>query len=154
MTDLLTKYDKEGLFVEFIHYLENKVTEEREGLFVPLSIFTSKLTPFETIVKYLVEAQMRSYAEIGRLFQKDRQVIWTTYQRSKKKVLQKFLIRHSSENIPLSILQQNKLSVFEIIVAYLKDELEMKNKDIALVLKKDERTIWTVYSRAKKKNAK
>lgn len=56
--------------------------------------------------------------------------------------------------IPNSVLQDRALSVLESIVEYLKEEKNMRFHEIALALKRDDRTIWTVYSRAKKKRAK
>jgi DNA-directed RNA polymerase specialized sigma24 family protein len=141
MTDHLTKYDKKVLFKEFEEYLKKKEPE----LEIPLSIFSEILSPLETVVKYLVEKDF-SYSEIGRLLLKDRQVIWTTYKRAQKK-LPKFKKEFSKYYIPVSKLKSEKLSIFELIVVYLKD-LGLKNSEIAVLLKRDSKTIWTVNSRA------
>jgi DNA-directed RNA polymerase specialized sigma24 family protein len=54
---------------------------------IPVSIFKeSRLTPFELIVRYLKDTKKLSYAEIGRLLNRDDRNIWTVYQRAKKKV--------------------------------------------------------------------
>jgi len=39
----------------------------------------------------------------------------------------------------------------ESVVFYMKSELEMTYHEIAEALNRDDRTIWTVYKRAKKK---
>ena len=59
-----------------------------------------------------------------------------------------------SVNIPSFIFQNRKLSVLESLVVYMKEEYEMNFHQIAMILNRDDRTIWTVYSRARKKNAK
>lgn len=56
--------------------------------------------------------------------------------------------------IPHFIFQDRTLSVLEVIAEYLKEKRNMSFHEIAVALKRDDRTIWTVYSRAKKKRAK
>lgn len=52
--------------------------------------------------------------------------------------------------VPTSIFV-GKLTPFEAVVTYLKDVKGLTYRDIAMVLGKDERNIWTVYNRARKK---
>ncbi len=146
MTNNLTEYDKETLFSEFQSFLKEKSKEKT----IPLNILNKKLSPFETVVKFFVENEKRGYAEIGRILKKDRQVIWTTYQRAKKKYSKKFKEFDSKYFIPVEELFSDKFSVSEIIVAYLKS-LNLKNSKIAKIMKRDPRTIWTLYNRYKKK---
>ena len=54
-------------------------------------------------------------------------------------------------NIPSYIFKDRKLSVLEAIVKYLKEERQLSYHEIAVLLKRDDRTIWTVYNRVKKK---
>jgi hypothetical protein len=53
--------------------------------------------------------------------------------------------------IPSSIFIDRKLSVLEILVEYLKEKRNLNYHQIASLLNRDDRTIWTVYNRAKKK---
>ncbi len=53
--------------------------------------------------------------------------------------------------VPLRILQDRTVAVLEAIVEYLKEEKELRYSEIAKLLNRDQRTIWTVYSRVKKK---
>jgi len=55
-------------------------------------------------------------------------------------------------NIPSYIFKDRTLSVLEAIVKYLKEDRMLLYHDIAVLLKRDDRTIWTVYSRVKKKH--
>ncbi len=57
-------------------------------------------------------------------------------------------------DIPLRILQDRTVAVLEAIVEYLKEERDLRYSEIAELLNRDQRTIWTVYSRAKKKRKK
>ena len=53
--------------------------------------------------------------------------------------------------IDTRIFRKTKLTIFEALVKHLKDEKEMSYHDIGLLLGRDERNIWTVYNRSKKK---
>ena len=57
----------------------------------------------------------------------------------------------SKIRIPISIFRDRSLSVLEALSEYLKECQNMRYCRIAALLNKDQRTIWTVYSRAKKK---
>ena len=54
-------------------------------------------------------------------------------------------------NIPVSIFDDRRLGVLESLVFYLRENLSLKNSEIAKLLNRDDRTIWTVYNRVKKK---
>lgn len=62
-----------------------------------------------------------------------------------------FVSSTHSVNIPSIIFTDRRLSVLEILVEYLKDEKNLNYSEIARLLNRDDRTIWTVYQRAKKK---
>ena len=77
--------------------------------------------------------------------------IWTVYHRSIQKDKKPFSPFPQSVEIPVTVLANRKVSILESIVAYLKDDIKLSYHDIALLLNRDDRTIWTVYHRAKKK---
>ena len=52
--------------------------------------------------------------------------------------------------IPISIFQNRKLTIFEAMVVYLKEQ-GMKYVEIGDLLYRDQRNIWTIYSRSMKK---
>jgi DNA-directed RNA polymerase specialized sigma24 family protein len=54
-------------------------------------------------------------------------------------------------NIPTFIFKDRDLAALEAIVIYLKDSQGMTYAQIAKLLNRDDRTIWTTYTRAKKK---
>ena len=54
-------------------------------------------------------------------------------------------------SIPIRILRDRSLSVLETIVEFLKENKELSFHEIGVLLNRDERNIWTVYNRAKKK---
>ena len=53
--------------------------------------------------------------------------------------------------IPISIFSNDKLSTLETVVKYLKENVALKLVDIATLLNRDQRAIWTTYNNSKKK---
>ena len=49
------------------------------------------------------------------------------------------------------IFRNTKLTIFEAFVKYLKEEKGFNYHQIGLLLGRNERNIWTVYNRGKKK---
>lgn len=59
---------------------------------------------------------------------------------------------HRSLNIPSFIFRDRSVSVMEALVKYLKEEQHLSFAQIATLLNRDDRTIWTVYDRARRKH--
>ncbi len=127
-----------------VFYLNMKYTGE---IYLPITIFQGKLTPFQAIIKYLKEQLNLSNRKISHLLNKDIKAVWAAYQLGRKKP---FLFNETPIQVPLSIFKDKNLSSLEALVRFLKN-LDMNYAEIARLLNRDQRTIWTVYSRAKKK---
>lgn len=54
-------------------------------------------------------------------------------------------------SIPISIFDDRQLGILECLVRYLREVIKLRNTDIAKLLNRDDRTIWTVYHRVKEK---
>lgn len=64
------------------------------------------------------------------------------------------IFEKSSLAIPTSIFKNRKLSVLEAIVVHLKEKKKMTYAQIARLLSRDDRTVWTAYQRSLKKRGK
>lgn len=53
--------------------------------------------------------------------------------------------------IPVYLFRDRSVAVLEVLVEYLKDVKGLSFHEIAVLLNRDDRTIWTVYNRVKKK---
>jgi len=128
-------------------------TLKKRDILIPISIFQNKeLSAFETICKYLKEELNFSYHKIAFILNRDDRTIWASYNEALQKRKERLLVKKSEISIPHSILKERKLSVLESLVSYLKNNYDLRFSEIATLLNKDERNIWTVYHRAKKKN--
>ncbi|HJX05878.1 MAG TPA: hypothetical protein VJ461_04145 [Candidatus Nanoarchaeia archaeon] len=128
-----------------VFYLNLKYAGE---IYLPISIFKNKLTPLQVVIKYLRENLSKSNKQIAMLLGRDQRAIWSTYKSVEKAKIE--WKEDSDIQVPLEIFRDEKLSAFEALVIFLLN-LELNYSDIARLLGKDPRTIWTVYSRAKKK---
>lgn len=144
---------------ELIHLLRAKHGLSQQQLFqvlndqetfIPLTIFTKKLSILEAVVKYLKEEINLSYHQIGIVLQRNERNIWHTYQHAKKKFPASLQTSSSKFFLPLSLFQNN-LSMLENVAVYCKDTLQLKYRTAAQLIQRNERTVWTMYQRAKKK---
>ena len=92
--------------------------------------------------------------DIAKLIGRSDKTVSQAYQASRKKLSEKFEIEECEYYIPIKILAERKLSVLESIAKFLADNYDLSLSKIAKLLHRDPRTIWTVYSRARKKDAK
>lgn len=128
--------------------------EDESELKIPLSAFQNKnIGILETISKYLVEEKKLTYHEIAVLLKRDDRTIWASYHAANKKHPGKLIISNEAtqSKIPVSIFTDRNLGPFEALVKYLKEELKMKNIEIAKALTRDPRTVWATYNSLKKK---
>jgi hypothetical protein len=144
--ELNKKYD-----IDLVKLFE--LLSEQEIL-IPLTIFNPTLSSLETISKYLHENLNISFKRIGSLMNRSEKTIWQAYNFSLKKYDKRFLVTRTSYVIPLSIFSDRKYSNLEAVVLFAKEEYSLRFSDLAAILHRDQRTIWTVYNRALKKRAK
>ena len=123
--------------------------EEKE-LLVPIEIF-HKISSLEAIVKYLKENLNLSVKEIASKLNRNEKTIYQAYSSSNKKLPEKFKELESKFYVPISILTERKLGVLEAITKFLHESSKLTFSEISRLLQRDPRTIWTVYSRARRK---
>ena len=119
-------------------------------ILIPLSIFTKDLGALECICKFLKENSNLKNKEISKLTNRNSKSVWQAISLAKKKHEKQFLDINFQYSFPVSILKNESLSILENIVYYLVNSRLTLHK-IAILLKRDDRTIWTVYNRARNK---
>jgi hypothetical protein len=122
--------------------------------FIPLLVFrTNKLAPLEALVKYLKEELSLSYHEIAVLTARNDRTIWKTYKNASKKE-EKNDYSASEIFIPAEVFASRKLSILESLISHLIEKKKLRMPKIASIIGKDNRMLWTIYARAKKKRNK
>jgi hypothetical protein len=117
---------------------------------IPLDIFSKKLTPLETIVKFLRENKKKKFKEIAQILNKKIPACWNAYKDSTRKSAEPFSPFPSEYDIPIKELHSKKLSLLEILSVHLKSK-NLSYRKIGQLLDRNERTVWTAYQRALKK---
>ena len=148
--DSLSKNEKIELLAAIISSFKEGLSENS----IPIVIFDNdKLSTFEALAKYMKENLKLRFVVIASLLNRSDKTIWTTYNKAKQKMSVPFSSVVSDINIPITSFSDRKFTIFESLVVYLKD-LGLKNHEIAVMLHRDDRTIWSVYNRAKRKKGK
>jgi len=123
---------------------------ETETETIPLSIFKYKSGALESVCRYMKENLNMKYREIAGLLQRNERTIWTAYNKAKQKQPETIKIKKEKILLPISIFNK-KLTVLESIIIYLKRQ-NLKYVEIAELLNRDQRNIWTIYSQAIEKH--
>ncbi len=131
---------------------------------IPLSVFTTTRGPLESLVIYLHVTIGLDFKSIAELLQRDYQTVWTSFKLGcekqaiphssviSKEVLQNISLSSVDDiRVPLALFSTRKLSISESLVTHLHKAHRLSYKDIGLLLNRDQRTIWTMHSRAQKK---
>ena len=151
---------EELIIKSFLEFLKEKSNLQPSDIFnllnkesiiqIPTSIFNKKLGPLESIVKFLKEDKYLDYNKISLLLKRNPGPIGITYRNSKKKFDSRLSL-DSKYFIPITIFSNQKLTILENIVFYLKDHYSLNFHKVAVLLSRDDRTIWTVYQKSLKK---
>lgn len=128
--------------------------EKEPEITIPTSIFSSKLGALESTVKFLRENCAMSLFEIAKILHRKKNSITSTYHASQKKSPEKIKTAKTKYTISTSVFSNKKLTFLENIAVELKRKYALKNSQIAKLLQRDDRTIWTVINRASKKGVK
>ena len=143
---------KEKFHLNGAELLTKKI--EKKEILIPVGVFSEKLSSLETIVKYLKENLGLKNKEIAKITKRSVKTIYQAYSSANEKSGKKFEIKEAKYYIPASALTNRKLGVLESVVKFLKENYELNYSEIGRLLGRDPRTIWTAYSRGKKKSVR
>ncbi len=119
---------------------------------VPVSIFSTKsISALEAISKYLKDEANIEFKKIGEILNRNEVTIRTSYKRAVKKSPERLDLSNYSLVIPIKLFRDRNNSVLEVIVAHLHDHYKVSFKEIARLLCRNYKTVWTVYSKSRKK---
>ena len=150
LSNFRKKYDIIDEDLQQILEQADKETVAVEKDKIPVCIFNNcKLSSLEAIVKYLKENLNLNYSQIAGLLSRNPGPIGITYRNAKRKMVSRFTIIPCI-NIRVSIFRNRNLSMLENLVIYLK-KLGMRFHQIAVLINRDDRTVWTVNHRAELK---
>ncbi len=118
---------------------------------IPTTAFIRQLSSLETITKYLKENQHLELKEIARRLNRTYRTVWGAYHASERKHPAPLSPSPTPYHLPLSIFSERNLSVLETITHYLRTQHKLRYSQIAKILHRDPRTIWTTEHHAQRK---
>jgi len=130
-----------------------KITlESSESIAVPLGLFASRNhTILAVIVQYLREKHSLSLREISKHLHRNERSLWHTARSiGHKKLLP---VNLDLPQIPINIFSSKQHTPLQILVLYCREHLGLRNKDIARILARDERTIASALTQSKRGGA-
>ena len=154
INDLQEKYNLSSSELKSLFQHALSSISEKEEFTFPISIVSKKLTVLESVVKFLREEKDKSLREISGILGRNEKNLWHTYRNASKKLSTKFKVSDAKILVPLTIFKDSPYSPLEALVVYLKVEHGLSYHEIAVLISRDDRTIWTVYNRARKKYEK
>ena len=92
------------------------------------------------------------FCEIASILNRDQRTIWVTYNEAIKKLKDPFEKDKKGPFVPVEKFNTRKFAVLEILCNSLIEQ-GFPISEISNLLKKHRNTVWTAYSRFKKKNA-
>lgn len=112
---------------------------------IPIGVFASECTPLQALVTFMHEKKQYSFKEMVLLLHRSERSILQAYRKGavEDDLANDFLI-------PL-VKFSTDLSILESVVMYLHHDCSLTFSKIASFLKKDQRTIWTIWHRAEEK---
>ena len=123
-----------------------ELIKSEEEIKIPLAIFSKGLGCLEAISKYMKENLNMNYRDISEELGRNERTVWTSYKKAKEKQKEFFSKEEKGILIPVSIFKNNKLTILESIILYLKEK-GMKYSEIGKLLNRDQRNIRTIYIR-------
>jgi DNA-directed RNA polymerase specialized sigma24 family protein len=120
--------------------------EYLQEISVPVEVFSDDVGSLESLVFYLHEDLKESFVEISKKVNRKLTTIRTSYINAKRKGKRK-LDKKVTILIPLRTFSDRTLTVFEAAVVYLKNKGKTY-KQIADLLNKDQRNVWSTNFRA------
>jgi DNA-binding CsgD family transcriptional regulator len=131
------------------------IVREKKIVSVPISLFRStELSAYELITTYLKESLGMTLTQIAKATGRNPQAVYITLRNAREKLKNPLSLEYSENDIPLKIIADRDFSILECIVAYLVEKKGMSLAEISKLLYRDNRTIWTIYDRFKKKREK
>ena len=124
-----------------------------EDIYVPSCIFSKELSSFESIVKFLKENYGLSFVEISKLMDKKKQSVWRAYKLASSKQKGSLNVTNLYYPVPITEFEKGN-TILESLVLFFKEKYHLTNAQISALLQRDDRTIYTVIARNRRKHEK
>jgi len=123
--------------------LAGMLKDERKDV-IPVNAFAGKYSGLESLCVFLKDEKGMRFIDIAKLLKRSQVTVRITYHNAKKK---KGKFKLTGIGIPINIFADRKKSVMKNLVSYLKDVEKKSFAEIAEMLGRNYKTVWTAYTR-------
>lgn len=135
-------------------FLGGNLRKPNSKLSVPLYLLADRgLTVLEALIEHLKEHAKLNYHQIGIVLHRDERNIRDIYLHAKEKRIGKkseLTVPEKIIHVPVSLFVDRRISALEALACHLLS-LGFSYHEIAVMLNRDDRTIWTCCHRFKQK---
>ncbi len=128
----------------YAYHVRGKKMVSEYGL--PISVFKHGLSGLETVCVYLKQEGLR-FSQIAEMLNRSPVTVRLSYRNGKQKFKGDLDVSDKEIMIPVELFKERKRSVLRHVVAYLKDEKNISIKEIAVLLNRDYKTVWSAYAK-------
>ncbi|MFH1849935.1 MAG: hypothetical protein ABH879_07185 [archaeon] len=145
--------ESSDIAVDYSFSIGNSWAGSEDCLMIPVSVFSNpSLGGLESVTRYLKDCRGFRFCEIARLLNRDARTVRGAYIAGIRKAGDEQESDYDGRySIPLPLLCIRELSILEVITEYLKETKKLRYCQIAALISRDDRTVWTAYHRAKVK---
>lgn len=118
---------------------------------IPCSLFKEQGSPLSLLVKYCIDVLHLPLRDLPKRINRSYRALWGAHHKIKGSTTLNAL--RSDHYVSLSCFSPG-LSVMEAVCSHLKNSQSMTYHEIAVELRRDDRTVWTHYHRALQKMKK
>jgi len=128
----------------------SQIIAEKTEIYLPISIFKTKLCALETLAIYLKDNLKIGFTKSAKLLNRSPKTLWGAYNRGKEKG---WLVaaKDSKITIPLSAFSDRRKSTLEALVTHLKEDYKLSFTQISRLISRNVKTVWTTYKNGKRK---
>jgi len=134
-------------------FIGNANQKDIKSYKIPISVFSNKSAPLQSIIRYLKDFKKAKNSEISKAINRSPKTIYSSYVQSKGYDF--FVDERDSIKIPLSELTYSNSTVSENLIYFLKAKENLRTIDLARMLKRSPSCVSQIYKRSvnkKKKN--
>jgi len=139
------------------HYSAEEILDilsghQKEDIRIPLAVFAvHQLGMLEIMATYLHDERKLTFQESAAALNRHVQTICSSYRRARQKYTKELPAAKSKILVPVSLFRNRAYTVLENLVSFLR-EYGLSNHQIAVMLKRRDSTISTIWQRYRKKS--
>jgi hypothetical protein len=133
-------------------FIGNSNNRDPKNQKIPISIFSNKSAPLQSLIRYLKEYKKIKNCDISKAINRSPKTVYSSFIQSKNYTF--VVSQNDSIKIPLKELTWPNCTISENLIYFLKSTENLKTVEIAKILNRSPSCISQIYKRSKNKKEK